>query len=101
MIHTNEIATREADAQTILEQIGRPALWAIGAKNIVNLGDGIHFNISPSRKIVVKLAANDTYAVETVRMNRRDYSLTSEYFAEMVYADQLQDVVLLAAGSDL
>jgi hypothetical protein len=100
-IHTNEIATREADASTILEQIGRPALWAIGARNIVDLGDGVHFNVKPSLKVVVKLAANDTYSVEAVRINRRDWTFTSERFEELIYADQLQDAVLRAAGSDL
>ena len=100
-LYTNEMPTREADAQTILEQIGRGALWAVGAKNVVDLGDGVHFNISPSRKIVVKLHVRDTYVVETVKINRRDFTFSSEFLAEDVYADQLQDVVLKAAGVDL
>lgn len=98
-IQTNEIVTRPADAGEIVAQIGRGALFAVGARQIVNLGDGIHFNVGrgKSRKVVVKLAANDTYAVEAVRMTR-DYRFISEHFEELIYADQLQDAVLRAAG---
>lgn len=95
-LKTSDLATRPADARTICEQIGVGGLMAVGARDIVDLGDGIHFFVGRgrSRKIVVKLAANDTYAVELVRFNRADFTFTSEAFVELVYADLLQDVIV-------
>lgn len=97
-IHTDGIATRDADPQVILSQIGRMTLMSLGAREVVNLGCGIRFNVGrgKSRKVVVKLAANDTYAVEVVRL-RRDFTAVSEFFAEGVYCDQLAELLLQAA----
>ena len=55
-------------ASTILRQFAR-ALTMIGARDIVDLGDGIHFTIPTNpykriRKLRIVLAADDTYTVE-------------------------------------
>lgn len=90
---TNNMVTRRCDARTILRQIGPMTLMACGARNYVDLGDGVHFNVLTGRshKIVVKLAANDTYTVERVRL--RNYTVESVEHATDVYCDQLSDVV--------
>lgn len=94
-IMTNRIATRPASASELLDQIGRWTLVEINARDIIDLGDGIHCFVGKgrSRKLVVKLAANDTYAVELVRFNRADFTFTSERFLEGIYGDQLREVV--------
>lgn len=94
-IQTNQIATRPASATEILDQIGRWTLAEINARDIIDLGVGIHCFVGKgrSRKLVVKLAANDTYAVELVRFNRADFTFTSERFLEGIYGDQLGEVV--------
>src|SRR5262245_14164778 len=99
-IHTNEIATRPASAQELLGQIGRWTLAEIGARDIIDLGDGVHFFFGRgrSRKLVVKLAANDTYAVEIVRFNRADFTFSSERFFEGVYGDQLGELIARIAA---
>ena len=97
-IHTDGIATRDADARTILAQIGTLTLMSLGAREIVNLGCGIRFNVGrgKSRKMIVKLAANDTYAVEVVRL-RRDFTAVSEFHTDGIYCDQLAEILLHAA----
>lgn len=93
-LQTNLIATRPCDATTILRQIGTLTLMACGARRYLDLGDGVHFNVGAGNrtKIVVKLAADDTYAVEHVKMTR-DLSARSLEYADSVYCDQLADVV--------
>jgi hypothetical protein len=97
-IRTDGIATCGADPQVILNQIGVMTLLSLGAREVVNLGCGVRFTAGRgnSRKVVVKLAANDTYAVEVVRL-RRNFTAVSEFFAEGVHADQLAGVLLQAA----
>lgn len=94
-IQTNQIATRPASAKELLDQIGGAMLFEINARDIIDLGDGIHCFVGKgrSRKLVVKLAANDTYAVELVRFHRADFTFTSERFLEGVYGDQLGEVI--------
>lgn len=97
-IHTDGIVTRDADARTILSQIGNMTLMSLGARDIVDLGCGIRFTVGrgKSRKVVVKLAANDTYSVEFVRI-KQNFTAVSEFFAEDIYCDQLAEVLLVAA----
>jgi len=99
IIHTDGIATRDADARTILRQIGNMTLLSLGAREIMDLGCGVRFNVGrgKSRKVIVKLAVNDTYSVEFVRI-KRDFTAVSEFFAENIYCDQLAEVLLTAAG---
>jgi len=98
-IHTDGIATREADARIILRQIGNMGLMSVGARDIVNLGCGVRFTVGRgrSRKLVVKLAANDTYAVEVVRV-RRDFTAVSEFAAFDVHCEELTETVLRAVN---
>jgi hypothetical protein len=97
-IHTDGMVTRDADARTILNQIGTLTLMSLGARETVDLGCGVRFNVGrgKSRKAIVKLAANDTYSVEFVRL-RRDFTAVSEFFAEDVYCDMLAEVLLVGA----
>ena len=91
------MATRECSAQTLLhDHIGGRVLDAIRADRIVDLGDGVHFFIGPKgtrRKLVVKLGADDLYAIERVRMDP-DYTVASEAFEDGVYCDMLAERVL-------
>ena len=91
------MATRECSAATLLyDHIGRKTLDAIRAKGIVDLGDGVHFFIGQRgtrRKLVVKLGADDLYAVERVRLDP-DYIVVSEAFEDGVYCDMLAERVL-------
>jgi hypothetical protein len=98
IIHTDGIVTRDADARTILRQIGTMTLLSLGARDIVDLGCGIRFTVGrgKSRKVVVKLAANDTYSVEFVRI-KQNFTAVSEFFAEDIYFDGLAELLLDAA----
>ena len=98
MIQTNAMATRPADAQTILSQIGADVLTAISAKGFVSTGDGVMFFAGRNRKVIVKLGALDLYAVETVKIDRKNWTFTSTYFVDGVYADTLATVVAVAAS---
>lgn len=94
---TNRIATRPSDAQTLLVQIGRGVLMSVGAHDIVDLGDGIQFALGGrgKRKLVIKLAADDTYTLERVRLlGAPSFGAESEATAEDIYAENLAEVVL-------
>lgn len=97
-IHTMSIATRDCSAQAILDQIGVMSLLRIGAKEIVNLGHGIMFRSGSKRghKVIIVLAANDTYTVELVRV--RKFDAESVEVHEGVYCDQLTTVVETMLG---
>lgn len=94
---TNRMATRPADAKTLLDQIGRRVLASVGAHGIVDLGDGVHFGIGGhgTRKLAIKLATNDTYTIERVRIRRAPtWDFVSEEVREDIYAEDLSRVVL-------
>ena len=91
------MATRECSAKTLLrDHIGQRVLDTINADRILDLGDGVHFFIGPKgtrRKLVVKLGADDLYAVERVRLDP-GYTVVSEAFEDGVYCDMLAERVL-------
>ena len=94
---TNRMATRPADARTLLTQIGPRVLASVGAHDIVNLGDGVQFAIGgrAKRKLVIKLAADDTYTLERVRLlGAPSFEVESEEVSEDIYAENLAEVVL-------
>lgn len=94
---TNRMATQPSDARVLLKQIGSGVMMSVGAHQVVDLGDGIQFAIggSAKRKLVIKLAANDTYTIERVRLLRApSFGVVSEALAEDIYAENLAEVVL-------
>lgn len=100
-IHTNEIATSPADAQTLLAQITKGVLMSLGARDIVDLGDGVHFVAGggrgkPRRKVVVKLQTNDLYVAEVVKIDR-DFNFVSEAVETDLFADMLPEALLRMA----
>ncbi|MDA8332481.1 MAG: hypothetical protein M0027_15005 [Candidatus Dormibacteraeota bacterium] len=97
-------ATRPADARTILRQIGDATLQNLGARQMVDRGDGLHFTVGRSagrtlRKVVILLAADDTYTVEALKFDRRTFESTTTYEIGDVYAESLALVVRIAGRS--
>ncbi len=93
-------ATRPADAGVILRQIGGNALADLGARNFLSIGDGLQMQVghgSLLRKVLVKLAADDTYIVQAVKFNRRTFAMTWTYDITDVYSEALAQVVRVAA----
>ena len=88
-------------AATILRQFRR-ALFMIGASQIVDLGNGIHFSIPTSisariRKIRITLAADDTYTVEG--FTRKALSTGEPTFSHSgVYVDSVLRVIESETG---
>ena len=61
------------NAQTLLAQIGKGNLMAVGARDFVTDGNQLLFRVGSSRrlsKIVVTLTPADEYTVRYVEMNR-------------------------------
>lgn len=93
-IHTDTMATRPASAKVILDQIGPRVLMSIGARDTLDLGDGVQMAVSRGRrKLIIKLAANNTYTLERVRL-RDDFSVVSEALSENIHADNLPAAAL-------
>ena len=97
-IRTNEIITRDADAATILDQIGMMALWSVGARDVIVHRDGIQCTVGRGsrRQLTVKRNASDLYAVEIIRL-RRDLDVVSDWFADDVHCEDLTETILRAA----
>ena len=85
-------------AQTILSQIKTldpRALWAWGAKDLVNIGEGLQFKTSGMVKnkcyVTVKLNASDLYDVEFFKL-RTGKMITLSTAAD-VFAEDLVGVI--------
>lgn len=85
-------------AQTILSQIktldGR-ALWAWGAKDLVNTGTGLQFKVGGLAKfkgqVLVKLNAADLYDIEFFKIRKGEVKVTNTFTD--VFAEDLVDVI--------
>lgn len=89
-----EIKGRDADAKLILAQIGNSELNNVGARDIVDLGDGVMFRIgigNPPYKAIIKLNASDTYDIEIGYTRNFDWTIT--YQVSDIYADQLGEIL--------
>ncbi len=69
---------------------------------MVDRGDGVHFTVGQSagrtlRKVVILLAADDTYTVEAMKFDRRTFESSTTYKIDGVYAESLALVVKAAA----
>jgi hypothetical protein len=85
-------------AKTIQAQLGG-ALVMLGAKNLVALSDSLQFNIQGSRKgnkIVIRLAADDTYTVELWKIRVPDFKKVAE--VDGVYVDALKRTITGLTG---
>lgn len=93
-------------ATIIADTIGARALYLIGAKNLIDIGDGLTFKIgrNPGRAggkggvthITVKLNASDTYDVEFVAC--RGTSLKVRAAHAGIYCDGLHRVIEAETG---
>jgi hypothetical protein len=85
-------------AQTILSQIktldGR-AMWAWGAKDLVNTGSGLQFKVGGLAKfkghVLIKLNASDLYDVEFYKIRKGDIKVTNTF--SDVFAENLVEVI--------
>lgn len=67
------------ECDTIRQQVGRPTLWAVGARDYTIMPEsedrrvGLRFTVNRSRltKIQIDLSWNDTYEVSFLRVNAR------------------------------
>lgn len=83
-------------AQTIAEQIGRGALFMLGAKDLVATEDGLQFriwgrNFRRITKIRITLLPSDTYRVETFRGSGLKLRLADT--RDDVYVDDLHATI--------
>ena len=94
-------------ANTISDQIGRRALFMLGAKNLLATEQGLQFRIGRNANgvshVVVNLDASDTYTVEfrSIRMSRKSPGGISNKLKksfEGVYADSLHTVLESGTG---
>lgn len=94
-----DLPRRPADHRETIAQIGKGARMNLGARDFVQddangllqfrIGDGrVH------RKALVILTADDLYAVEIGRVDRRTFDWIVEANAQGVYADQLADTLI-------
>lgn len=87
---------RQADARTILQQIGTMTLMSLGQRNTVDLGDGVMFQVgagNPLRKVIIKLNARDYYDVEIGKSQRSTFNWIVEFQQRDLEASQLSTVL--------
>ena len=90
-------------ARTIIEQLGRGTLFMLGAKNLVDHGDGLSFRIRGSKAanyVEIKLDAGlDLYNVEIKKIGRApSFKVKDVASHKGVYADMLHELIENATG---
>lgn len=85
-------------AQTIIDQLGKGALFMLGAKNLVDLGNGLQFRIRGSHKantVMIELdQGQDLYNVRILKIGRAPgYKITEVANLSGLFADQLRSVI--------
>ena len=87
-------------ANTIAQQIGNAALSMIGARDLVATESGLQLAIGRNpkgvSKLVVDLAADDTYTVSAYKGRGLTIRLVGS--TEMVYADSLRATIEQVTG---
>lgn len=85
-------------AQTILSQIktlDARALWAWGAKDLVNTGSGLQFKVGGMAKfkgqVLVKLNASDLYDIEFFKIRKGEIKVTNTF--NDVFAEDLVSMI--------
>ena len=87
-------------AQTLLQQIGRSALFMLGAKDFVLLEKGLRFRIGRNSKgvnrLTITLDPSDTYIVEAEYVRAAKHRVVER--CENVYVDSLHSVIEAMTG---
>jgi hypothetical protein len=82
-------------ANNLIAQIGTGTFAMLGAASLVALENGVQFSIKGSpvkaNKLVITLAADDTYTVQAWKIKKFDCNLLAEM--EMVHADSLHATI--------
>lgn len=84
--------------EILKEQIGIGNLMAVGAREFTrDTPNGIMFKVGSKRgkleKLVVRLREDDTYSVQYVRLNTKNYKFEANETLEGVYCDNIGRVV--------
>lgn len=90
-------------AQTILSQLGGNRFCAMtGAKNLLNGGDYLQFDVPGARqrgnKCRIVLTADDLYNMEFYKFSARTLECVKVHEQTGIYADQLQRAFTAATG---
>lgn len=86
-------------ATTILQQLGKPALFMLGAHTMSFTVDALNFRVKGSKKanhIEIKLDADDTYTVTFRTIRGLKVKLVAEQSG--VYVDNLHRVIEAETG---
>ncbi len=86
-------------ANTIRDQIGREALFMLGAQHLVGDRNSLSFKVRGSRKanhIKIILDASDTYSMEFYKIRGTSVKLVTSM--NWIYADQLRSVIESVTG---
>lgn len=89
-------------AKTISESLGGGTLFMLGAKNLVDHGDGLSFRVRGSKRVnyvKITLDPSDTYSVEFKKIGRApSFKVTEVSDFSMVYVDRLHDLIESETG---
>lgn len=84
----------------IRDQIGRRALFMIGAKNLLTIENGLQFKVGRNAKSVnalrITLEPSDTYKVEALRIRNNQPKVVES--CDDVYVDSLHGVIESMTG---
>jgi hypothetical protein len=81
-------------ADIIRDQIGNKALYMLGAKNLMNVGNGLSLRIRGSRKVnYIKITLNgmDTYDMEFGKVHGLNYKVVATH--EGIYVDMMHKLI--------
>lgn len=89
-------------ARTIIEQLGNGTLYMLGAKDLLDLGDGLSFRVRGSRRanyVEIRLTPADLYDVSIRKIGRApSYRVTEVCDAKGIYCDQLHELIERETG---
>ena len=99
----NTTTNNPAIAQTIISQLGNLSFRMLGAKNLLDLGNGLSFRIRGSRTcnyIAIELdPGTDTYSVRTAKIGRApSYKVSNDSTEIGIYADMLHTLIERTTG---
>ena len=90
-------------AKTIVSQLGAMTLTMLGAKSLLNLGNGLSFRVRGSKTVnyiaITLDAATDTYSFRTAKIGRApNCRITNDNTLEGVYVDMLHSLIESTTG---
>lgn len=103
-IDMNNTHTKDPQiAKTIVTQLGNMSLNMLGAKNLLDLGNGLSFRIRGSRTVnyiaITLDAGTDTYSVRTAKIGRApSCKVSNDKTATGLYADMLHTAIETTTG---